>query len=232
MRSVMPWFWELDALFKQPQQDIDYKRVYFWLEQETTPRFAMEGPLLGIANRRRIWHACEQIADVYWMDLSPDLSITDHEATAVDLDSCRCLKMPLVCYPQPSEETAKTVTTQWVFSWTEVKKQSFKFETFWRGGGGSLVGLSLTFGDEMRIFGTADNTDEAEFKQLKPGDEIESFTFHMTRIDLRRTSDIETAICGVEVGLNQITVDSYYPALPSGQSSIDKRIAPLPTVAG
>lgn len=200
MRAAMPWFWEMDELIKQPQpQDIDYRRFYFWLDQNTTPTFAMGPPFLGIANRRRIWYACEQMASAYHKKLLPEVSTADDAANAVDFESCRCLEMPLVSYPQPSPKTTKTVNTQWVYSWSEVEKQPSMLETFWRGDSNMLVGLSLTFGGSRRVFGHAEEgVDATESMPIKPGDIIKSITIHIPQMCLRSTDD-GTAICGLEV---------------------------------
>lgn len=58
---------ELDAVLGDlGQEDVDYKRLWLWLEKVTRPVYAVELPWLGAANRRRVWSACEQIAYVYW----------------------------------------------------------------------------------------------------------------------------------------------------------------------
>ncbi|KAE8155114.1 hypothetical protein BDV25DRAFT_146590 [Aspergillus avenaceus] len=60
----MPWFWELPAV--QEQKDVNYKSLYLWLNQMTAPRYGMDDlALMGVANRRRIWGACEQLVSRY-----------------------------------------------------------------------------------------------------------------------------------------------------------------------
>ncbi|KAL6901479.1 hypothetical protein GGI43DRAFT_403137 [Trichoderma evansii] len=65
----MPWSFELISLFDDESQtlfqNVDYKSLVRWVDQEATPRLFMRGPLMSIANRRRIWHVCEQIEGVY-----------------------------------------------------------------------------------------------------------------------------------------------------------------------
>ena len=55
-----------EILLGLPQENVDYKALSLWLEKMTRPRFAVDAPWLGAANRRRIWNACEQIAGAYW----------------------------------------------------------------------------------------------------------------------------------------------------------------------
>lgn len=65
----MPWSFELLSLFDDESQtffqSVDYKSLVRWVDQETTPRLWMRGPFMGVANRRRIWHVCEQMEPVY-----------------------------------------------------------------------------------------------------------------------------------------------------------------------
>jgi hypothetical protein len=67
VRSDMPWLWELQKLIDESPQaaNFDYKRLYLWLDKETTPTYGMRGRFMGLANRRRIWGACEEIAALY-----------------------------------------------------------------------------------------------------------------------------------------------------------------------
>ncbi|KAL4940216.1 hypothetical protein BDV06DRAFT_24593 [Aspergillus oleicola] len=77
IESDMPWLWEVKAqdLRKATSKsetgstseetmalELDHKRVYIWLNAITKPTYGMDDPaLMGIANRRRIWGACEEV---------------------------------------------------------------------------------------------------------------------------------------------------------------------------
>lgn len=63
IRSEMQWFWELNEVVES--EKMDFQRVYYFLDWMTTPTFGMRGPLIGLANRRRIWSTCQQIAYHY-----------------------------------------------------------------------------------------------------------------------------------------------------------------------
>lgn len=66
VHSEMPWFWEQhEAMMESKFNDLSYKRFYPWIHGEITPSYGMDGQFLNIANRRRIWRPCEQIADLY-----------------------------------------------------------------------------------------------------------------------------------------------------------------------
>ncbi|EHK45934.1 hypothetical protein TRIATDRAFT_299494 [Trichoderma atroviride IMI 206040] len=64
----MPWSYELLSIIddeSQTFQNADFKSLVRWVDQESTPRQWMRGPFMSIANRRRIWHVCEQLKPVY-----------------------------------------------------------------------------------------------------------------------------------------------------------------------
>jgi hypothetical protein len=65
--SDLPWFWELHELIKEFPDDanLDFKKLYLWADEFTTPTFGMRGRFLGIANRRRIWGPCQELAESY-----------------------------------------------------------------------------------------------------------------------------------------------------------------------
>jgi hypothetical protein len=67
---LAPWFWEIESLFVGDEpQGFDYKRLFLWLDKVTEPKFGMQGPFIGVANRRRIWSVCGPIADAYTQQL-------------------------------------------------------------------------------------------------------------------------------------------------------------------
>ncbi|RHZ70206.1 hypothetical protein CDV55_107546 [Aspergillus turcosus] len=61
----MPWFWEFYSS-QNPKDlpgDVNYKRLYMWLDKMTAARYGMDDlALIGVANRRRIWGVCEELA--------------------------------------------------------------------------------------------------------------------------------------------------------------------------
>lgn len=64
----MPWSYELLSILddeSQTFQNADFKSLVGWVDQESTPRLWLRGPFMSIANRRRIWHVCEQLKSVY-----------------------------------------------------------------------------------------------------------------------------------------------------------------------
>jgi hypothetical protein len=66
----MPWSYELLSILddddsKTSLENADFKSLVRWVDQESTPRLWIRGPFISIANRRRIWHVCEQLKTVY-----------------------------------------------------------------------------------------------------------------------------------------------------------------------
>lgn len=67
--SFFPWFFELRDLLEQDQtllQTNNAQLILHWAERMTCPRKWLTGPFMGVANRRRIWLACEQLGEIYW----------------------------------------------------------------------------------------------------------------------------------------------------------------------
>ncbi|KAL4985264.1 hypothetical protein BDW68DRAFT_165459 [Aspergillus falconensis] len=53
----MPWLWELSS---QDTRSFDFRKAYLYLDEKTRPRYGMnDRNWLALANRRRIWRACE-----------------------------------------------------------------------------------------------------------------------------------------------------------------------------
>ncbi|KAL4761374.1 uncharacterized protein BDW70DRAFT_159935 [Aspergillus foveolatus] len=63
IREDMPWLWEL---FSQDTQGIDFRKAYVYFEKKTRPRYGLDDrDWLALVNRRRIWGACEILAEMY-----------------------------------------------------------------------------------------------------------------------------------------------------------------------
>ncbi|KAF2623114.1 hypothetical protein BU25DRAFT_462263 [Macroventuria anomochaeta] len=121
---LAPWLWETKniACNRDPYPDFDHKGLFLWLDKVTRPTFGMEGPFMGIANRRRIWNVCEQLAPVYNLRVNrARREEPDDEDAQVVLDTAVSLHMPMTMYPQPAD--AQTISAQFVRSWDEIENQ-------------------------------------------------------------------------------------------------------------
>ncbi|KAL4747090.1 hypothetical protein BDW72DRAFT_206801 [Aspergillus terricola var. indicus] len=67
IESDMPWLWQTQtAADADIQTHLNHKQVYMWLDEITAPKYGLEDPtVMGIANRRRIWGACEELSRGY-----------------------------------------------------------------------------------------------------------------------------------------------------------------------
>ncbi|KAK0647023.1 hypothetical protein B0T16DRAFT_171869 [Cercophora newfieldiana] len=69
IRIDLPCFFELHQLMAEDPELLRGKNVkglLLALHEMTRPMKGMTGPFMGLANRRRVWSVCEQIAALYW----------------------------------------------------------------------------------------------------------------------------------------------------------------------
>jgi hypothetical protein len=156
---IVSFFSELHGMFAHTTfpRTFDWRAAFQWLNNVTKPTFAMEGPLCGIANRRRIWDVCLQLKPLYLEKLHAERyqEPGDNEAADV-LAAAKCFHTPLTMHPQLSAQEARKVTTQFVRSWSEIRYRASDFDTYWTEEDSQLVGISVTFGSVARVFGSAD----------------------------------------------------------------------------
>ncbi|CAG8961208.1 hypothetical protein HYFRA_00013264 [Hymenoscyphus fraxineus] len=72
IQREMPWFYELHGFIQEGlTKGRDVKGMLRWADRATTPKLGLEHWMLGLANRRRIWGACEDLATHYISRLPP-----------------------------------------------------------------------------------------------------------------------------------------------------------------
>lgn len=215
---VAPWFWEIKDLLAHTKfpETFDFQGLLMWLYYITFPEYGFRGPLMGIANRRRIWNACQDLVPVYAakVTVTQPVAPPSEEAKAI-LDAAKSLHMPLVMYPQPQPKTARTISAQFICSWGEVTHRACDFDTYWDKEG-ALVGISVTFGQTERLFGTKSKYKGQPMNipakdwireiriQLNQADMLSEYT---NRTEWNGKSDVkpyrEVVINGMEVSLNK-----------------------------
>ncbi|OCL02984.1 hypothetical protein AOQ84DRAFT_326619 [Glonium stellatum] len=191
--ETLPWFWELrELLTEERSPDFNYKGLYLWLDKMTTPELGMKGRFLGIANRRRIWSVCQQLAGVYFKRVRREpISETDEYAKAILVHSVSA-QMPMVLHPQ-LKEGVSTVAKQWIRSWNEIDSEPSIFETFWNNEN-ALVGLSVTFESDTRVFGRSDidaiggEIIRKQGVRIPADDWITSLVLHIPEMNLLKTA--------------------------------------------
>jgi hypothetical protein len=73
VQKDMAWLWIPNDLFDDAKLEseesekppIDWIKVYLHFDSVTARPYAMSGVYMGLANRRRIWTACEQLKSAY-----------------------------------------------------------------------------------------------------------------------------------------------------------------------
>jgi hypothetical protein len=156
---IVSFFSELDGMFRNTTfpDTFDWRGAFQWLNQITKPKFAMEGPLCGIANRRRIWDVCLQLKPLYLEKLHAENYQEPGDDEAADvLAEAKSFHMPLLVPPQLSAQDVRAATTQFIRSWSEIGYRARDFEMYWKDEYSGLVGISVTFGSVARVFGSTE----------------------------------------------------------------------------
>ncbi|KAF2175171.1 hypothetical protein K469DRAFT_743420 [Zopfia rhizophila CBS 207.26] len=185
-REILPWFWETEPLILQESlDDLDCKGLYLWLDKITTSTRWMNGPFMGVANRRRVWAVCENLRTFYLKQLAEDAGsrIDDDEDAQEIMTESSSLQMPLILYP--NLKVARTISKQWIRSWGEIDDKPAVLEAFWNSEG-SLVRLGVIFGSDRRVFGQEDSTKVKTTKTsaLIPAREwIKEIILHISEVD-------------------------------------------------
>ncbi|KAK3303774.1 uncharacterized protein B0T15DRAFT_541215 [Chaetomium strumarium] len=151
LKHDMPWLVELWPLLGEEVQrfEVDYKAVYMWLNEATTPRYGMGDSFMVLANRRRIWGVCEQLAPHYYHHLQ--MRTLDAPEPGI-LQAAVCRHMISVSdepVPIGSRALHKTL---FFYSQEEVGNRPAIYEAYWAESG-YLIGLGAVVGKRRRIFG-------------------------------------------------------------------------------
>jgi hypothetical protein len=212
-RHILPWLWELPDLFDDTTQasfptSKNAKNVFLWWNESTRGGFGCEGPLMCLANRRRIWEACGELAVDYQRILDTWKTVVPNNEEAKDiLENAVCLHMPVVMYPHAHAQGAHTIATQFIDSWTDLEDRSCQLDTYWTPSQ-MLTGISISFGKQKRVFGVAKGDKGCEVR-MAPGEWIREMRVGTQRVDLpgQRAKRLDTeqteesAITHMTVGL-------------------------------
>ncbi|KAJ5403246.1 hypothetical protein N7509_003117 [Penicillium cosmopolitanum] len=85
----LPWFYEVHSFLQGIPSPASFdarelpgkslSHFFAWAYHTTTPRWGLHGPFMGIANRRRIWEACNQLVGPYLALVKPEDRNTEVE---------------------------------------------------------------------------------------------------------------------------------------------------------
>ncbi|GME25859.1 hypothetical protein GTA08_BOTSDO09438 [Neofusicoccum parvum] len=221
-RNSMPWFFELHGLMEDEKlmEGRNFHKLYLWLEKMTRPKPWVNESFMAVANRRRIWGVCEQLAGLYHTRMSKRANREEFgEVANLIWKHANNPQMPLVVYPQPTANT-ETVSTQWVRSLEELDSGVALFNAFWNDAG-SLAGLSMSLsGGSQRLFGR-DNAVEGVPKHTvttKSLSEFKGLILHLKPMQIEKRG-AETFIVGITVICDSTQyilgdTDEEYPQRP------------------
>ncbi|KAJ5734404.1 hypothetical protein N7493_003190 [Penicillium malachiteum] len=196
------------------------RRLCLWVNYMTTAVHGMKWPMMGVANRRRIWKACEPIVEQYLSRAAyPGHELTNAKTIDLDpqiLESATCFRIPLVSIPKPKEYHAETVF--WVRDWNDIHS-AFTLKIFWNSRK-NLVGLGARVNRKhtpnLRLFGASDSQDgyTVDTVQVQNGDWIQGFILHYPQIysppeDNEIGEKDETDVVGITVLLQSGAKESF-----------------------
>jgi hypothetical protein len=157
----------------------------------------MEGPLMAIANRRRIWDACSQLAPLYHEKLhAEEYHDPVAEEAAAIMATAKVYHHAVTTFPQPAVNEVATKTIQFICSWSEVGFRACDFETYWTDAYGDLVGISVDFGSGLRIFGSTNGV-KGQSLRIPSGAWIQEIRLRIREVSLG-TGDDKAQITGPE----------------------------------
>jgi hypothetical protein len=218
---VLPWLYELRPLVETAASDtIDYKGLFLWIDDLTRPEFGNQGPMIGmaVANRRRIWSAVQDLVPLYKSRVAPPTPVPENakEARAI-ADSALCLHMPMTLFPQPSSPVP--ISALFIKAWNEIGHAPCDFDTYWarkeRLHYPVLVGVSVTFGGQERVFGSTEGQ-KGNPLHIEAGlwirqiqlqvDEVDMFYHSVDRSQWKGMEDVmprwDACVIGMEVKLS------------------------------
>jgi hypothetical protein len=135
---------------------------------------------MSIVNRRRIWSACNQLAQVYREKVRRRAAgVSDPVAKAI-FDTASNFHMPKTTYPEPFY--ADLVSAQFVHSWQDVSDESCDLKTYFNNTG-ALVGISVSFENKERLFGSTKG-EEGETLHIPADDWIEEIVVYISKIKM------------------------------------------------
>lgn len=220
LKRNMPWFFELHENLEsigphtmEMLHGTDIKGLFIWADNITKPRRGLSGWRMGLANRRRIWNACEGLKETYVSKLSKmgqELELEFIERKIREQSNCRAI--PLVSYPLgtrvqheicASGAIADNITTYWIRSWSDLSMENV-FDVYWDADG-SMTRISFTTDGENRQFGES-NCDAGFSKEsliIDESDWITGIILHIPRADLcdYTRGSAWTSVKGLTVGL-------------------------------
>ncbi|KAF4341370.1 f-box domain protein [Fusarium beomiforme] len=131
----MAWAWEAVDRMMGIEDDKSFRDICLWLDHNSLPDNNQASEFFGIRNRRRIWNACEQLAEHYFTMIDQtDSPLRDQDSMAsISSEETSLAGMCSRC------NTEKLV---WLQSWDDLNGSSATAEAVWDSDG-ILIGLGM-----------------------------------------------------------------------------------------
>ncbi|KIK62830.1 hypothetical protein GYMLUDRAFT_242466 [Collybiopsis luxurians FD-317 M1] len=151
----MPWSWEIISHAAQTKKPYDWVTIHSDLQRfslsdwriDEKPHLPLPLPV-GFANRRRIYHVCEELVRVYVrLETEAQTATTSgleddkHNDTAQMLQTAKCIHFPAVSMPLSPELNA--VTKFMLPRWSDIGLEKKTMEITWNREG-VLAGIGIT----------------------------------------------------------------------------------------
>ncbi|KAF7114470.1 hypothetical protein CNMCM5793_008774 [Aspergillus hiratsukae] len=201
---TMPWYWEFCDEYERGKLpgDVLYQAIFLWLRSISRLYGLKDSFEMALANRQRIWNACEKIAAAY-NDTQRRLSRPQRQNHQLKFDSVGSEESWLTTVGHTrSPGTVRTVSKTWVHEWENVYEHPGNFEITLNSRK-DIVGLAVRFRGKRCTFGRSlkDKTVGEEWSTeaaLIPGNDwIKGMILRIPTRHRLTDPDAATAIKGV-----------------------------------
>ncbi|VUC32685.1 unnamed protein product [Clonostachys rosea] len=181
LRDEMEWFFELHEVVQSPgfsDRISSMKAIYLWASLKSKPRFGCKGKYMGVANRRRIWFACGQIATCYRAKIAVSTGETDEFIQT----NAASPYTSIISWPTASSDQA-FAHSFWISSWDDLYT-SKTLDTFWDSEG-YLTGMAVTISNQRRLLGFDNKEHDVQKRtlQFQKYEWISGIILHIPPID-------------------------------------------------
>lgn len=173
IKMDMPWAWEVLEVKKE---DLDYHQAYIKLA--TLVKDPLKSAIPALANRKRVWYACEQILELYQQYLLeyPPPEDEPDTASAAMRSGAKLERFAHVATSKLS--SSKNVSTVWFPLSREYVESEKKLVLYWKDG--SLAGLEISVvGTQTTRIGNTTDTDDSHNMLIGEDDWFSKIIFHI-----------------------------------------------------
>lgn len=216
MLLSMPWFFEAIPLLEDAafMSNMDPRRMFVCLERMSKPQRGLRGLRMNIANRRRVWGICAQLAARYNEKLprshnqgrerlAKEEEEEEDEAQSI-MANATIPHMPRIREdPRHSvfkgnvmRKPVNTVHRQWIRAWEEIGAPGTAVETAWNKND-RLTGVAVEIRGELRRFGSGWDGNVCR-RELPAGVWIDGLILHIQQ-EYTKNGDNMDYVAGVEV---------------------------------